>query len=398
MKLNLPYDIHPDFQFNVNEIKVAPLFIQSFAAIYTQIESFSYKSSPEAQELARKTAIETLQSIFNELKKKANDSAYVDFLIELEEKCLRLLNDDLKYFFERQEIRPVKSNKGNLEALNSKRFFVGELSKDCLHGLLEIVAKELEGLRKNAINGNLTRDDLSINNGPVVRRILRKLNKEFNNNGVNKIVSKYANKKMSVGGVALELSVSSAKWWKNFYSTTRAPLTLYAHTDESLDYPKAIIYLSDVHDSNGITSVYPEFVEKLELTPIQKIVGRVIGSVGANPESPLYNLYNKNYHQGFSSEVFRKHFSMLPKEMRYNSHFGWDVLPDSDLEKNLVATEVKVKGPAGTFLVFDGAKLLHRGGLVEAGERVALQVIFTKKRSLCAKVLDKMRRVLKVNK
>jgi len=33
-------------------------------------------------------------------------------------------------------------------------------------------------------------------------------------------------------------------------------------------------------------------------------------------------------------------------------------------------------GPAGTFIVFDGARLLHRGGLIELGERIALQVVF----------------------
>jgi hypothetical protein len=33
-------------------------------------------------------------------------------------------------------------------------------------------------------------------------------------------------------------------------------------------------------------------------------------------------------------------------------------------------------GPPGKFIVFDGSQLLHRGGLIEAGERIALQVVF----------------------
>jgi hypothetical protein len=52
------------------------------------------------------------------------------------------------------------------------------------------------------------------------------------------------------------------------------------------------------------------------------------------------------------------------------------VKPDSQLENFLVNKETKILGPAGTTLVFDGARLLHRGGLIEEGERIVLQVIF----------------------
>ena len=62
--------------------------------------------------------------------------------------------------------------------------------------------------------------------------------------------------------------------------------------------------------------------------------------------------------------------------MRFNSHFGWDVEPHSQLEDFLLSKETQVLGPAGTTLVFDGARLLHRGGLIEEGERIVLQVIF----------------------
>ena len=50
-------------------------------------------------------------------------------------------------------------------------------------------------------------------------------------------------------------------------------------------------------------------------------------------------------------------------------------------------------GPAGTFIVFDGARLLHRGGLMEQGERVALQVIFSDL-TFTERVVSKMKRIL----
>ncbi|MFT3694672.1 MAG: FkbM family methyltransferase [Kofleriaceae bacterium] len=42
----------------------------------------------------------------------------------------------------------------------------------------------------------------------------------------------------------------------------------------------------------------------------------------------------------------------------------------------MVAAEQPMVGPAGTMAVFDGARLLHRGGMVREGERVALQIVF----------------------
>jgi hypothetical protein len=67
----------------------------------------------------------------------------------------------------------------------------------------------------------------------------------------------------------------------------------------------------------------------------------------------------------------------LPETMRFNSHLGWDVAPGSELEAHLVRRERKLLGPAGSAIVFDGAKLLHRGGMVENGDRLALQVVFS---------------------
>ena len=110
--------------------------------------------------------------------------------------------------------------------------------------------------------------------------------------------------------------------------------------------------------------------------PLQDIIGRVVGRVGNRVGSRLSELYRKSYHQSAGSPEFRRHFMQLPESLRFNSHLGWDVLPDSELERSLAKREVEMLGPAGTFIVFDGSNLLHRGGLIQQGERVVLQVIF----------------------
>lgn len=179
-------------------------------------------------------------------------------------------------------------------------------------------------------------------------------------------------------GLALELSVPLATWWKNAIpGLARAPKTLYTHLDESISYPKSIVYLSDVTAQNGPTGCNPGAYEAMQLNPLQEAIGRIVGTVGTQADSPLKDYYAKQYHQSVNSENFRQHFMRLPQCLRFNSHMGWDVLPDSELESQLVGRELKMIGPAGTFIAFDGARLLHRGGLVEQGERVALQVIFS---------------------
>jgi hypothetical protein len=52
-------------------------------------------------------------------------------------------------------------------------------------------------------------------------------------------------------------------------------------------------------------------------------------------------------------------------------------MPGGELEGEVASQERRMIGPAGTFIVFDGARLLHRGGLISEGRRVALQVVFS---------------------
>jgi hypothetical protein len=233
-------------------------------------------------------------------------------------------------------------------------------------------------LRERAATGQLTRDALSVNSGAMVHALGGILNREFDSLGVLDAVSAYARRPMRVTGLAYELSVPQVQWWRNgLPGLQRAPQTLYAHLDESAAVPKAIVYLTDVGHENGPTGCYPGAYEELALNPFQDMIGRVVGYVGNAPDSPLRPIYAKTYHQSMTSEAFRHHFMKLPPEVRFNSHLGWDILPGSEAEATLAAREQRLTGLAASFVVFDGARLLHRGGLVQGGERIALQVMFS---------------------
>ena len=92
----------------------------------------------------------------------------------------------------------------------------------------------------------------------------------------------------------------------------------------------------------------------------------------------LKNYYNFNSNQIFQNRNL-KYFNKLPYNLKFNSHFGWDILSGSEEERQAILAEKKIVGAAGTFVIFDGSKLFHRGGLVEKDQRIVLQIVFNKK-------------------
>jgi hypothetical protein len=117
--------------------------------------------------------------------------------------------------------------------------------------------------------------------------------------------------------------------------------------------------------------------------------------VGKEDGTALRKHYNHKYHQVFGCPLFKKDFSRLPDDLRFSSHFGWDVIPETPLENFLMEDEVKIVGEAGTYIAFDGGELPHRGGLLLEGERVALQIIFGEERPIYKKVLSKIKTAFK---
>jgi hypothetical protein len=361
------YAAHPAFQFG-----------RSWALCGAAGRSFAAAFEARDQQACRAS----MRAVFNELRAQAADDGERRFIDELHGECLRLLEAEFAHFARQRPARPAGAlpapARDVAEALAREHHHFGRLSAGAVCEMQALSAPTLAQLRQHAAAGQLTREALSINRGPVVHALATLLNREFERLGVLDAVSLHARRPMRVTGLAYELSVPQAQWWRNgLPGLARAPRTLYAHLDESSAVPKAIVYLSDVAAGNGPTSCYPGAYEALELHPLQDLIGRGVGNVGRSAHSPLHSVYAKGYHQSMTSEAFRRHFMKLPAVLRFNSHLGWDLMPDSGAEAELVRRERTMIGPAGSFIVFDGARLLHRGGLLESGERIALQVMFS---------------------
>lgn len=393
------YKKHSAFNFDVSSWDLNNEELAAFNEAYEAIRSFGSALGSASRAALRQDLLEALEGVFASFEAQLTDQYETQFLLELKHACSRLLDEELNWYTKkpRAGVTALSDERARRDAVRMQRdrHFFGHLPQAVVGELRYLAERELGSLRINAVAGRLKREDLSVNSGATVRAIADALNREFKSMGVLDSVSAYIGRKICVGGLALELSVPQATWWKNaITSLDNPPRTLYAHLDESIVYPKSIVYLSDVTEQNGPTGCYPGAYEAMQLNPLQEIIGRVVGTVGSSADSSLNQYYVKSYHQSASSENFRRHFMRLPECLRFNSHIGWDVLPNSELEASLVDSESKMYGPAGTFIVFDGARLFHRGGLMQEGERVALQVIFSKKLTLMARAVGKVRRML----
>lgn len=395
--LKQSYQAHPAFCFDASGWTLDDGLLDAFNSTYTATRQIGPAHSAESLDALRKECLRLMGGVFANLKAQCADEPEAHFLEELATECARLLHEELVWY-----ARPLKSGLTHLEQetsrqaaidMQTQRHFFGQLPPAAVDELRHIARQDVDRFRASAAAGHLKRDDLSVSTGATVRAIRRILNREFRSLGVLDAVSAYTGRKTQVLGLALELSVPQATWWRNAIEGLERPAsTLYAHLDETISCPKAIVYLTNVSEQNGPTGCYPGAYEAMRLNPLQEMVGRVIGTVGTRADSPLKALYAKQYHQSMNSETFRRHFMRLPPSLRFNSHLGWDVMPGSDLEAELAVSERKMTGPAGTFIAFDGARLLHRGGLMQAEERVALQVIFSDL-SFAERVTGKLKRM-----
>lgn len=376
------YRSHPAFDFALPAWDLPAERLAAFNESYQAARQFGSTLDAHSRGVQRQELHQALAAVFAPLSEQASDAYERCFLQELGSACARLLDEEMVWYSRQPQPAFVDLSataaREDAVRMQRERYYFGRLPQAAVAELRGLAERELGKFRAHAAAGRLKRDDLSLSSGPTVRAIRAVLNREFMKLGVLDAVSAYTRRKTQVTGLALELSVSQATWWKNAIAgLERPPHTLYAHLDETISCPKSIVYLSDVGESNGPTGCYPGAYEAMQLNPLQELIGRVVGTVGISSDSPLKGYYAKQYHQSVNSENFRRHFTRLPECLRFNSHMGWDVAPGSELESQLAAAERKMVGPAGTFIAFDGACLLHRGGLMQEGERVALQVIFS---------------------
>ncbi|WP_377806329.1 hypothetical protein ABNQ38_06555 (plasmid) [Azospirillum sp. A29] len=254
--------------------------------------------------------------------------------------------------------------------LRTKGYVCGRLEEDDLTALQGGLQQARAQVRARQAEGGLRREDLSCNDvGPEFHALFAEI---LRRSGMVRAASNALCQNLDYWGFTMELSVPQSHWWKGRYGDLRCESnhTAYYHGDEGSDLIKVIIYLSDVSDRNGPFSFLPG---SWRVAPphLQFAVSRVVDAL----YMPMGYSDIGGHPHTLASREGRKHFAVLPPELRHVSHWGNDVVPGSGLEQAVMKDESRMTGSAGRFILFDGARLFHRGGLVESGERWACQVI-----------------------
>jgi hypothetical protein len=200
------------------------------------------------------------------------------------------------------------------------------------------------------------------------------LDRFFREHSVLEGLSAYFNSNVTFTGFGLEYSHNRQNWWQDCYSDVGLPIskTVYMHYDQGCRNPKAIVALSDVTEENGPTG----YVKGSNTQPRSNFVHFMIKSIDHrfhDDYEPGNQIYFRPRYQGHD---YRREFLLLPAALQACSHFGEDILDETDLSASLLKNEVKLTHDVGDCIVFDGDYGIHRGALVRAGERLAFQVIF----------------------
>lgn len=374
--MRIDYENHPDFARYAVDVRLD--LSTALRAIDLTFMAAANSSSRNVRQRAESDLYRQVDQILDALRSEARDPHLEGLLSTIRPLLHELVGHEIIL----RRKAPPSENIYLEPRFDGRRFFQTALRGDTLAEILQLTEESTSLLRARLAEGASTREELSINSGPLIQDVARLVQKECEESETAKHLADYFGPHIEVGGVALELSPKEARWWRA-RSATHSSTSLYCHVDERIDLPKAIIYLNDVGADNGPFSVFPNFLENLSLPLFSRWFGRLVGTAALNvPEIAEQSCY----HRPFCSERLRKAFMLLPNELRFQSHFGWDVQTGSEIEEELARSEIVFLGQAGTTIVFDGGELVHRGGLTTSGDRLALQVVFRRRPSLARKV------------
>lgn len=193
--------------------------------------------------------------------------------------------------------------------------------------------------------------------------------------GLIDFISAYTGKDMEFWYVALDHAHPGQNWYKDCYADLGLPTpkTVYMHYDADFDLIKALFYLRDVGPGDGPFRFIPGS-HRWKRSSITLAVQN--GFDEASRGAFAGETRNRGYYRPrFMLADRRPDIVAMPQSLRGSTHFGDDVEDGSPLSNALLEAEHSFISPAGTFVVFDGSRGIHRGGQVESGgARWAVQI------------------------
>lgn len=172
--------------------------------------------------------------------------------------------------------------------------------------------------------------------------------------GIFAVASAYLGRKARLIDVNPQINDTTDTFWRDIFPDTdlkALPPTAYCHRDASGGDLKAIIYMTDVDERTGPFS-YVVGSNRMKIRRLDDLICE------ANDSNGL---------AGTDAKA-RARFAALPRKLRQKGSFGNDLTPDSPLGREIGQGLWAVTAGRGSIVLFD-TKGIHRGGMVEDGER-----------------------------
>jgi hypothetical protein len=216
------------------------------------------------------------------------------------------------------------------------------------HSTLSVLHKQL--------NPRSTENELFIHedDAPALFAALRTA---FNAQGALAAASRYQGRPLDITFMKLLINRAEDGWWRAPFADVglSEPAAISMHVDH-LWTTKAILYLTPVADDNG------PFCYCLGSNHVR--IGWLEGAARrANDRVDLSSCTPER----------RRLFHALPKRFRRKAKFGNDLEGDHPELGRLLASERRFTSADGDLILFDD-RGIHRGGMVEHGERYMLQI------------------------
>lgn len=172
--------------------------------------------------------------------------------------------------------------------------------------------------------------------------------------GVFGVASAYLGRPAQLVDVNPQINDVTDSFWRDIFPDAELktlPPTAYCHRDASGGDLKAIVYMSDVDDRTGPFS-YVVGSNRIRIRRLDDLICETNDSNGL---------------AGTDARA-RARFAALPRKLRQKGSFGNDLRPESELGREIGQGLWTVKAGKGSIVLFD-TKGIHRGGMVEDGER-----------------------------
>ncbi len=218
--------------------------------------------------------------------------------------------------------------------------------------------KQLETRRAGVPLGKRTYPDGQVDTTrEVAPELFEAVESALEDAGILPSVRAYLGCQAEVRKVTMQMNDEWDGYWREHFESRglAIPDTAFFHVDNTYGVVKVILYMSEVTETSG-PFAYVRGTHRLHFGPFEGLLLRA---------TDIW-LDNWSQHHGM--------LLTLPKALRKRAKFGDDIPEDSAWGQWLLDHEERFTSLTGDLLLFDVLGI-HRGGMVERGERRIIQIM-----------------------